>query len=57
MDLEVVTKEFLSLADWCKAQTFHVHQFLEVVMVDKHEDFMLRALKIVLSGFESLNNG
>ena len=44
IDSEVVTKEFLSPADLPGAQTLRVHKLSEVVMVGKHEDFMLRAL-------------
>ena len=44
IDLEVVTKEFLSPADLLGAQILRVHELSEVVMVSKHEDFMLRAL-------------
>ena len=44
IDLEVVTREFLSLADLFGTQILCVHESSEVVMVGKHEDFMLRAL-------------
>ena len=44
IDLEVLTREFLSLADLFRAQTLHVHELSEVVMVGKHEEFMSRAL-------------
>ena len=44
IDLELVMKEFLSPADLFGAQTLYVHELLEVVMVGKHENFMLRAL-------------
>ena len=43
IDLEVVTREFLSLANLSLAQTLHVHKLLEVVMVGKYKDFMSRA--------------
>ena len=43
-DLKVITEEFLSPADLFEVQTFCVHELSEVVMVGKHEDFMLRAL-------------
>ena len=43
IDLEVVTREFLSPADLFGAQTLHVHELLEVFMVDKYADFMSRA--------------
>ena len=44
VDSEVVTREFLGPADLSGAQTLRIHELLEVVMVGKHEDFMLRAL-------------
>ena len=44
IDLEVVTREFLSPTDLPGAQTLRVHELSEVVMVGKHKDFMLRAL-------------
>ena len=44
IDSEVVTREFLSLADLSGAQTLRVHESSEVVMVGKHEDFMSKAL-------------
>ena len=54
---ELITREFLSLADLLGAQTLHVHELSEVVMVGKHEDFMLRAHQIVPPDLESLNDG
>ena len=44
IDLEVVTREFLSPADLPGAQTLRVHELSKVVIVGKHEDFMSRAL-------------
>ena len=44
VNLEVVTKKFLSPANLSRAQTLHVYKLLEFVMVDKHKDFILRAL-------------
>ena len=44
IDMEVVTREFLSPVDLSGAQTLRVYELSEVVMVSKHEDFMLRAL-------------
>ena len=43
IDLEVVTREFLSPTDLPGAQTLRVHELSEVVMVGKHGDFMSRA--------------
>ena len=44
INLEVVTREFLSPADLLGAQTLHVHKPEEVVVVSEHKDFMSRAL-------------
>ena len=44
IDLEVVTKEFLSLTNLSGAQTLCIYELSEVVMVGKHENFMSRAL-------------
>ena len=44
VDLEVVIRELLGLADLSEAQTFHVHEPAEVVVVGKHENIMSRAL-------------
>ena len=41
IDLEVVTREFLGPADLSRAQTLCIHKLTEVVVVGKHEDFML----------------
>ena len=54
---EVVIREFLSRANLSGAQTLHIHEPAEVVVVSKHENFMLRALWVVFSGLESFNNG
>ena len=43
IDSKVVIKEFLSPADLSKAQTLSVHESLEIVMVGKYKDFLLRA--------------
>ena len=44
LDLEVVTRELLGLADLSRAQTLRLHEPTEVVVVGKHENFMLKAL-------------
>ena len=43
IDLEMVTREFLGSADLSRAQTLCIHEPAEVVIVNKHENFMLRA--------------
>ena len=44
VDLEVVTREFLGLADLSEAQTLQIYKPAEVIMVDKYEDIILKAL-------------
>ena len=44
IDLEVVTREFLSLTNLFEAQTLCVYELSEIVIVGKHENFMQRAL-------------
>ena len=56
IDLKVVTREFLSPADLSGAQTLRVHEPTEVVIVGKHQDFVLAAFQIVSPGLKSLNN-
>ena len=45
INLEVVTREFLGQADLSRAQTLYVYELAEVVVVRKHKNFMLRALR------------
>ena len=44
IDLDVVTRKFLSPADLSGALILCIHKLSKVVMVDKYENFMLRAL-------------
>ena len=39
----MITKKFLGLADLSEAQTLCIHERSEVVIVNKQENFMLRA--------------
>ena len=57
INLEVVRKQFLSSADLRRAQAFCAHEELEVVLVCKHENFMLVAFGVVPPHFERFNNG
>ena len=41
--LQVVTREFLDLVDLFQAQTLCIHKSVEVVLVNKHKNFMLKA--------------
>ena len=42
IDLKVVTREFLSLADLSGAETLRVHEPAEVVVVGEYKHLMLR---------------
>ena len=42
VDLEVVAREFLGLADLSGAQTLHCHELTEVVVVGEYEHLMLK---------------
>ena len=44
IDLELITREFLSPMDLLRAQTLSVYEFTEVVVVGKYKHLMLRAL-------------
>ena len=57
IDLEVVTKEFLSPADLSEAQTLCLHKPMEVVVVNKYKYLILRAFQVVLPSLKNLNNG
>ena len=57
VDLKVVNREFLSLADLSGAQTFRVHKSSKVVIIGKYKNFMSRVLWIVPLGIKSFNNG
>ena len=43
VDLEIVTREYLGPADLSGAQTLHVHESAEVVVVGEYEHLMLGA--------------
>ncbi len=44
MDLEVVLRKLLGLADLTRAQAFYIHESTKVVMVSKDEDLVFAAL-------------
>ncbi len=56
IDPEVVSWQFLRPPDLLKAQAFRIYETLEVVVVCKHENFMLAALKVVPPSFKYFNN-
>lgn len=42
IDLKLILKEFLGLIDLFRAQTSYILELLEVVVVGKHENFIVR---------------
>lgn len=40
-----------------QTKTFCIHKTIKVVVVDEYKKFILAALKVVLSCFESFDNG
>ena len=43
IDFKMVLRKFLSSANLSGAQTFYIHKLPKVLMIDKYENFMLRA--------------
>ena len=39
----MITREFLNPADLSGAQTLHIHELADVIMVDEYEDFVFAA--------------
>ena len=42
IDLKMVTKKFLSLANLLEAPTLYVYELLKIVVVGKYKNLMLR---------------
>ncbi len=47
----------MSPPDLPRTQAFCVHETLEVIVVCKHENFMLAALQVMSPGLEGFNDG
>ncbi len=43
INLELVSRELLGLADLRRAQTLHIHEMAEVIMVNKDKDLVFAA--------------
>ena len=43
INLDMITEKFLSPADLSRTQNLCIHKLLEVIIVGKHENFMLKA--------------
>ncbi len=57
IDVEVVSRELLGLADLTRAYVFHIHELIEVVIVNKDKDLIFIILQVVAPSLKSLNNG
>ncbi len=56
IDLEVVSRELLGLADLMRAQAFRIHKLMEVIMVSKDEDLIFAALQVVAPSLKGFND-
>lgn len=56
IDLEVISREFLGLADLTRTQALHIHKLMEVVVVGKNKDLIFATLQIVAPSFKDFNN-
>lgn len=56
IDLEVVLKELMDLADLRKTQVFCIHELSEIIMVNKDEDLVFPTLQVVMSSFKAFDN-
>ena len=54
---EMITREFLNLANLSGAQTLHVHKPVKVDVVGEYKHLILRPFKVVFPSLEGLNNG
>ena len=56
IDPKMISGELLAPMDLFGAQAFCIHELTEVIMVDKHQNFIFAAFQIVSLGLKSLNN-
>lgn len=54
--LNMLSAELLGLLDLTRTQTFRIHKTTNVVMINKHENFVLATFYVVLPGFKDFNN-
>ena len=57
IDLEMVLRELLGLADLSKAQILLIHETTEIIMVYKDKNLMFVTFQVVVPSLECLNNG
>ncbi len=56
IDSEVVSREFLGPIDLTRTQVFHIHESIEGIMVNKDEDLVFVAFRVVVPSLKCLNN-
>ncbi len=56
IDLEVVSKELLGLADLTKAQAFCIHKSTEVIMISKDTNLVFAAFQVMAPNIKDFNN-
>ena len=56
IDPKMISEKLLGPTDLSRAQALCIHESTEVIMVDKHQNFMLAVFQIVSPSFKSLNN-
>ena len=56
IDLKVVSRELLGLANLIKAQTFYIYKLTKVVMVNEDENLVFVAFQVVVPSFKNFNN-
>ncbi len=53
---EVVLKELLGPVNLARAQNFHIHKLVEVIIVSKDENLIFTAFQVIASSFKGFNN-
>ena len=56
IDLEMILRELLSLADLTKAQIFYIHKLTDIIMVKKDKNFIFIVFQIMMPKLKDFNN-
>lgn len=56
IDLEIILKEFLGPSNLAKAQILHIHELMEVVMIDKNKIIIFVVFWMVAPDPKDFNN-
>ncbi len=56
INLKAVSRELLGPADLTRAQTFHIHESAEVIMVSKDEDLVFAVFQVVAPSLKGFND-